>query len=125
MEECPMKPTIDQTSFGSITIEGTVFAHDVMIRQNGQVEKRKKKLSKAIYGTSHMLSQDEARHIYEKGAKQLIIGTGQYDNVRLSDEAADYFKRKECQVDLLPTPEAICAWNETSGSVISLFHVTC
>jgi hypothetical protein len=72
-----------------------------------------------------MLSQDEARHIYEKGAKQLIIGTGQYDNVRLSDEAADYFKRKECQVDLLPTPEAIHAWNENSGSVISLFHVTC
>jgi hypothetical protein len=120
-----MKPSIDQTTFGSITIEKEVFEHDVIIRQNGQVEKRKKKLSKAIYGTSHVLSLDEAKQVYEKGVKRLIIGTGQYDNVRLSDEAADYFKRKECEVDLHPTPEAIRVWNEANGSTIGLFHVTC
>ena len=120
-----MRPSIDQTSFGSITIEGTVFEHDVLIRLNGQVKKRKKKLSKAIYGTSHMLSLPEAEHVYEDGAKRLLIGTGQYDNVRLSDEAADYFKGKQCQVELLPTPKAIEAWNETKGAVIGLFHVTC
>ncbi len=120
-----MKPRIDQTTFGSITVDGTVFEHDVIIRLTGQVKKRKKKLSKAIYGTSHTLSLDEARHVYEKGAQRLIIGTGQYGNVRLSDEAADYFKRKQCQVDLLPTPTAIRAWNESEGEVISLFHVTC
>ena len=120
-----MKPNIDQTTFGSITVEGTLFEHDVLIRLDGQVEKRKKKLSKALYGTSHILSLDEAKHIYEKGTNRLIIGTGQYDNVRLSDEAADYFKRKQCQVDLLPTPQAIQAWNEADGAVIGLFHVTC
>lgn len=120
-----MKPTIDRTAFGSITIEGTVFTHDVIIRRNGQAEKRKKKLSKALYGTSHILSQDEAKYVYEKGARYLIIGTGQYDNVRLSDEATTYFKQKECQVGLLPTPEAIQAWNHTKGDVIALFHVTC
>ena len=120
-----MKPSIDQTDFGSITIEGTVFEHDVLIRLDGQVKKRKKKLSKAIYGTSHILSLDEAKHVYEDGAQRLMIGTGQYDNVRLSEEAADYFKRKQCQVELLPTPEAIRAWNEAEGTVIGLFHVTC
>ena len=120
-----MQPSIDQTTFGSITIEGNVFEHDVIIRLSGQVEKRKKKLSKAIYGTSHIVSLAEARHVYEKGTKRLIIGTGQHGNVTLSEEAADYFKRKQCQVDLLPTPRAIQAWNEAKGSVISLFHVTC
>lgn len=53
-----MKPIIDQTEFGTITIEGTVFDHDVFILPNGEVKKRKKKLSKAIYGTSHILSLD-------------------------------------------------------------------
>jgi hypothetical protein len=120
-----MKPNIDQTSFGSITIEGTTFENDVLIRLNGEVEKRKKKLSKAIYGTSHMLSLDEAKYVYEKGSKRLIIGSGQAGNVELSEEAADYFKRKECQVDLWPTPEAIRAWNGAKGPVIGLFHVTC
>ena len=120
-----MKPSIDQTTFGSMTIEGSVFEHDVLIRLSGQVKKRKKKLSKAIYGTSHILSLDEAKHVYEDGAERLMIGTGQYGNVRLSEEAADYFKRKQCQVELLPTPEAIRAWNEAEGTVIGLFHVTC
>src|SRR5438128_12393157 len=117
-----MKPGIDQTTFGSITVEGAVFEHDVLIRLSGQVKKRKKKLSKAIYGTSHVLSLDEARHVYEKGTKQLIIGSGQYRNVKLSDEAASYFEHKHCQVDLWPTPEAMGSWNTAECPVIGFFH---
>ena len=120
-----MKPTINQTTFGSITIEGTVFNHDVLIQQDGQIKKRKKKLSKALYGTSHILSLDEAKYVYEKGTERLIIGTGQYDNVRLSEEATDYFQQKHCHVDLHPTPTAIQTWNEADGATIGLFHVTC
>ena len=120
-----MKPEIDRTEFGSITIEGTAFEHDVVIRLDGSVKKRKKKLSKAVYGTSHVVSLDEARHVYEEGAERLIVGTGQAGLVALSDEAADYFSRKKCQVELLPTSEAIHAWNEARGAVIGLFHVTC
>jgi hypothetical protein len=120
-----MKPRIDQTKFGSITIEGTPFEHDVIIRLSGQVKKRKKKLSKEVYGTSHIVSLAEAEHIHEAGAERLILGAGQSGMVTLSDEAADYFKQHNCQVELLPTPEAIRAWNETEGAVIGLFHVTC
>lgn len=120
-----MKPTIDETSFGSIIIDGKAFEYDVLIRLNGEIEKRKKKLSKAIYGTSHVLSLDEAKYVYEKGTKRLIIGSGQDGNVELSNEAADYFERKHCKVDLLPTPRAIGTWNKAEGDVIGLFHVTC
>ncbi len=120
-----MRPRIDGTEFGSITTEGTAFAHDVVIRLDGRVKKRKKKLSKAVYGTSHIVSLDEARYVYEEGAERLIVGTGQIGLVALSDEAADYFSRKKCQVELLPTSEAIQAWNEARGAVIGLFHVTC
>jgi len=45
--------------------------------------------------------------------------------VSLSDEAADYFKKKRCAVDLHPTPRAIEDWNKAKGAVIGLFHVTC
>ena len=120
-----MKPRIDNTKFGSITIEGTVSDHDIIIRLNGQVEKRKKKLSKAVYGTSHIVSLDEAKYIYEEGAKRLVIGAGQQGMVNLSNEAAEYFKQRKCQVELLPTREAIQAWNEAEGAVIGLFHITC
>ena len=55
-----MKPKIEATSFGSITIDGQKFKKDVVIRLDGSVKKRKKKLSKRIYGTSHTISLDEA-----------------------------------------------------------------
>jgi hypothetical protein len=120
-----MNPHIDGTRFGSITIEGQEWEDDVVIRLDGEVKKRKKKLSKAVYGTSHTVSLDEAKHIYDKGAERLIVGTGQVGYVALSDEAAGYYSRKECAVDLSPTPEAIQAWNAAEGAVIAMFHVTC
>jgi hypothetical protein len=120
-----MRPKIDSTCFGSITIAGVSFEHDVVIRLDGETEKRKKKLSKAIYGTSHVISLDEARDIFEEHAERLIIGTGQTGMVTLSEEAASYFKLKKCQVELFPTPQAIRVWNQSKGQILGLFHVTC
>ena len=37
---------IDKTEFGSITIDGKAYDHDVIIHLSGEVEKRRKKLSK-------------------------------------------------------------------------------
>ena len=120
-----MKPSIDATEFGSITISGETYEHDVLIRLGGEIKKRKKKLSKARYGSSHKVSLEEAEHIFEPGAKQLIIGSGQDGNVHLSEEAAAYFREHGCIVQLLPTPEAIQAWNAARGAVIAMFHITC
>ena len=120
-----MKPHINSTQFGSITIEGEEYDHDVLIRLDGEIKKRKKKLSKAIYGTSHVISLDEAQYVFEQGAERLILGTGQTGLVKLSDEAAGFFSENKCQVQMFPTPEAIQIWNKSDGEIIALFHVTC
>jgi len=120
-----MKPKIDKTSFGSITIKGETFDHDVIIRLNGDIEKRKKKLSKKYYGSSHTISLEEAEYVYEEGAKKLLIGTGQTGMINLSDEAEEYFNKKGCEVDLRPTKSAIEKWNNETGPLIGLFHITC
>jgi hypothetical protein len=122
-----VKPLIEATQFGSITLEGVVYDHDVLVRPDSTVKRRKKKLSKAVYGTSHTISLAEARYVYGQGegAERLIIGGGQYGRVELSAEAAEYLARKRCEVVLLPTPEVIASWNEATGRVIGLFHVTC
>ena len=120
-----MKPCIQDTSFGSIKIDDKAYDHDVVIRLNGEVKKRKKKLSKAIYGSSHTVSLDEAKHIYDKGATQVVIGSGQYGALGLSNEAMKYFRNKDCSVKLLPTPEAIEEWNKSQTGTIGMFHITC
>jgi len=120
-----INPKIEATSFGSITIRGQKIRHDVMLRLDGSVRKRKKKLSKRVYGTSHTISLDEAKHLYEEGAELLVIGTGRFDSVRLSEEAQAHLEKHNCQTTLARTTEAIHIWNEAQGKVIGLFHVTC
>jgi hypothetical protein len=120
-----MSPRIDSAKFGSITIDGSGVEHDVLIRLSGEIKKRKKKLSKAVFGTSHIISLEEAEYIFEKGAERLIIGSGHNGNVTLSKEASEYFKKKEVRVDLSTTPDAIHQWNKAKCSTIGLFHVTC
>jgi len=116
---------IDRTAFGEITIDEKTYEHDVIIRLSGDVVKRKKKLSKRLYGTSHVVSKDEAKFLFEKGCRQLIVGSGQQGNVRLSPEAEAYFAKKNCQVVVQPIPQAIRTFNEAHGKKIGLFHVTC
>jgi hypothetical protein len=92
---------------------------------DGTVSKRKKKLSKEIYGTSHTISHAEAEYVYQEGADGLLIGGGQFGRVRLSPEASAFFQDHNCPVTIQTTPEAVKTWNESQESLIGLFHITC
>ncbi len=121
-----MKPKINDTEFGSITINNEVITHDVIIGLDGDVKKRKKKLSKEVYGTSHTISLAEAKHVYEKGARLLVFGAGQNLTAKLSDEAEEIYKKQNCKVKVLSTKDAMEAWNKTDEKKkIGLFHLTC
>jgi hypothetical protein len=120
-----MRPKIDDTWFGSITVDGARYEHDIIIRLSGKVCKRKKALSKAVYGTSHTVSLAEIQELYRPHARRLIIGTGQQDQVRLAEEALSFLTEQGCAVDLWPTPKAIEKWNAADGKVLGLFHITC
>src|SRR6266568_2277321 len=95
---------IGGTTFGTITIDGKTYEHDVIIRLSGEVVKRKKKLSKKYYGTSHVLSKDEAKFVFERGCEQLILGSGQMGNVHLSPEAEAYFAKTGLQGSVATHP---------------------
>jgi hypothetical protein len=68
------KMPIDATEFGSITVDGKTYEHDVIIRLSGKVEKRRKRLSKEKYGTSHIISKAEAKFVFEDTCDLLIVG---------------------------------------------------
>jgi hypothetical protein len=116
---------IERTQFGQIVIDGRDFPYDVVVQRSGAVVKRTKRLSKAIYGTSHILSEDEARAIHEPGVEVVILGTGQYGRLTLSPEAERFFANQGCAVEARPTPEAIILFNQEHRPRVGLFHVTC
>jgi len=85
-----MKPLIDHTEFGQINIDGKAYDYDVLITSDGSIKKRKKKLSKKVYGTSHTLSVDEALYIYENNAGKITIGIGKYASSLAMDNMASW-----------------------------------
>jgi len=116
-----MKLKIDKTKFGSITVNGKRYENDILIRLDCTVGKRKKKLSKEVFGTSHIISLAEAEYVYQDGAESIIIGSGHSGMMKLSDNATEFFKQKHCQVELLPTLESMERWNKAKGQIIGLF----
>ncbi|MDP4116710.1 MAG: MTH938/NDUFAF3 family protein [Bacteroidota bacterium] len=120
-----MKPHIEDSKFGSITIDGQTFDHDVVIELSGEIHKRNKRLSKEVYGTSHIISLEEAKDLFERGTERIIIGSGQNGMLVVSKEAMDFFEKHDILVDVLVTPKAIVHWNAAEGQVVGLFHVTC
>jgi WD40 repeat protein len=71
VQELEQEMPIEHTEFGSITIDGKTYEHDVIIRLSGKVDKRQKKLSKELYGTSHIVSKAEAKSVFEDGCDLL------------------------------------------------------
>jgi len=120
-----MKPHLSGTGFGWIDVDDERISHDILIHLDGKVKKRKKKLSKEVYGTSHTISLAEAKYIYQDGGDGLLVGAGQFGRVRLSPEAAAFFQDNECPVTILPTQDAVKFWNQSQGNLIGLFHITC
>lgn len=120
-----MTPEINATSFGSITIDSKKYDHDVVIGLGGEITKRNKKLSKELYGTSHKISLAEAKFIYTTGVEKLLIGSGMFGRVHLSDEAKTFLEDKSVEVIFAKTSKAIRRWNDASGKMIGLFHITC
>ena len=120
-----MNPKINSTSFGSITVDLERYDHDIIITLDGSIKKRKKKLSKAVYGTSHKISLDEIRYTCQGQPEGIIIGSGQHGIAELSNEATAYLSENNCRVVLRPTTEAIKEWNKSEGRWIGLFHITC
>ena len=120
-----MKAHVDGTSFGRITIGGRVHTRDVVLTPAGEVTTRRQELSKEVTGSSHVVSEAEAAYLVGQGAARLIVGTGQYGALRLSDEAAAYLERQGCEVALAATPEALALYNAATEPVTAMFHLTC
>jgi hypothetical protein len=92
-------------SFGSLTIDGIIYDHDVII-DRGKIRKRKKKPSKKFreqFGHTP-LSVEEA---IPWKCRNLVIGTGRYGSLPVMDEVRREARRRGIALLILPTEEAI------------------
>jgi len=114
---------IEKFSFGQITIDGVTYEHDVVI-DDGEVRKRKKKPSKKFRDAYGHTPLSMAEEIPWK-CRRLVIGTGAHGNLPVMDEVKKEAARRDLELVLLPTAEAIKALQKASRDTNAILHVTC
>jgi len=114
---------IDRFSFGSIEIDGVTWDVDVVI-DRGEVRKRKKKASKryrAEFGHTPLSIEEDMPW----KCRRLIIGTGAYGRLPVMKEVEQEAERREVELVMLPTAEAIEALSKNTKGTNAILHVTC
>ena len=109
-------------SFGSIRINGTTYEHDVVI-DRGHVRKRNKKPSKkfrSAFGHTPLSIEEEIPW----KCRRLVVGTGA-GALPIMDEVKHEAHRREIELVILPTAEAIKTLQENPVKTNAILHVTC
>ena len=113
----------DDFRFGSIRIDGVMYEHDVVI-DRGQVRKRKKKPSKKFRSEFGHTPLSLEEKIPWK-CRRLVIGTGAYEGLPVMKEVKREAERREIELLILPTPQAIEALKRDPDKTNAILHTTC
>lgn len=110
---------IDHYEFGSITIDGKRYDHDVIIFKG--------KVSSWWRETSHSVSGKDIDALLAEKPKTIIFGTGASGCMNVPKETQDFLIKKGIEVIVLRTSEASQKFNELSGSkdIAAALHLTC
>lgn len=117
-----MKPNIDSSKKGKISILNETINYDFYINFNGEIVNRAVALSEEEDFSLKTISLFEAGQLYDPNINEMIIGCDADDKLVLSNEATDFFEEKRCKIKLLPIKEAVVYWNRYEGRAVGLFH---
>jgi len=115
--------TFGRFDFGSITIDGVTYAHDVVV-DSGRVRKRKKKPSKRFREQfGHTPVSVEEKLPWK--CKRLIIGTGRYGSLPVMDDVKLQARQRNIDLLIVPTEEAVETLARNPKDANAILHVTC
>jgi hypothetical protein len=110
---------IDHYEFGSITIDGKRYDHDVIIfkglvRSWWRVE-------------GHNVSIKDVEVLVGEGAKTIVFGTGASGVMKVSSEVEEYLKKNGIEVLKSLTGDAVSKFNKLSSdpTTAAALHLTC
>jgi hypothetical protein len=112
---------IDSYSFGSMTINGTLYTSDLKII-NGQVYRDWWRKS------GHSVVVEDIQDILDAEPDYFVVGSGSSGLMKVSDRLQDRFAEYGIEVFAQPTAEAILTFNRLYGdgkNVTGGFRLTC
>jgi len=113
----------EKFSFGSMQIDGRVYDFDLVI-DRGEIRNRKKKASKRYrdaYGHTPLSVEEDIPW----RCRRLVVGTGAKGRLPVMPEVEKDAQRREVELVVLPTKDAIVILNRGDLHTNAVLHVTC
>ena len=109
---------INSSTFGSITIDGVTYNHDIYILPSGKVEERK-------YG--HTFTKDQVENVLRENPDIVVAGKGTSGLASLSSDARALLEDKGIEIIEANTPAIVDKFNKLNETkrVAAIVHVTC
>jgi hypothetical protein len=110
-------------SFGSIRVDGVTYDHDLVI-DRGKIRKRKKAASRKFrdaYGHTPLSAAEDIPW----RCRRLVIGTGADGALPVMQEVRDEASRREIDLAILPTAEAVAVLTKAAADTNAILHLTC
>lgn len=112
---------IEAYGFGSMTVMGQSHRNDLKIIDNEIVGNWWRREGHAIY-------VEDIDDILYSPVEVLVVGTGAYGGMKVTEEAASAIKGRGIELVAVPTKEAVTIFNTLHGQgkkVAGAFHLTC
>lgn len=119
---------IDEYKFGSVTIDGKTYNHDVEVLWTDEVLDWSRQ-------DSHVIDVDDVRRAVEQNPETIVIGTGESGMAKITEAAQEFIRNNGIKLIIDITEQATRTFNiikeesvEEEGEqekVIGLFHLTC
>ena len=131
---------IEEYHFGSITIDGKTYNHDVEVHWSPKESLRDPsgqavEVLKWWRKESHVIDVEDVKRAIDQNPEVIIIGTGESGMAEVTEETKREMKLKGIELIIDTTEEAVKTFNvileESKGEegeqkrVIGLFHLTC
>ncbi|MCX8033831.1 MAG: Mth938-like domain-containing protein [Thermodesulfovibrio sp.] len=112
---------ITHYSFGKVTIDNKEFTADLIV------------FSDSIYPSwwrkeGHGLCMEDLTEIFKKNINTLIVGTGAYGKMKVSETLINDLRAKGIETYVMETDKAVSLFNqflEEGKNVAGAFHLTC
>jgi len=110
-------------TFGSLRIDDTIYAHDLVI-DRGKIRKRDKKPSKKFRGEFAHTPLSLQEKIPWK-CRRLVVGTGAHGSLPVMDEVKREAEERGVELFVLTTAQALEMLNKHSDDTNAILHITC
>ena len=116
-------PDLEWIGPGEVKVNGRRKVDDFVVRDDGSVRKRRRKLSLKVHGSTHLVSVDEVKFICKGTPRVLIVGTGTDGMVEVGEDAKSWLAKKHIRLICKKSESAVKEFHETVDPVAMLLHV--